>query len=338
MSKRKAQHCASFVSVVTTWVLLASSSAAQQGPNLLKESDRKSSQEQFKGYPYFWPILGERVAAKGVELPLPWGVSVQMFSMSQDVSIDRIALGFNDNDPIEIDFIEFGKVESDVQSLTARLDLWVFPFLSVYGLFGGGKATTSVELVSPIALESNVEQSATTRGLGATAAYAFRGIFAAADFNFTWTGLEKVLDPVGGRVFSVRAGFNTDIKQHQFALWGGLMHQSIAAETKGSIPLEEALPGSLLDAVDARLDTACDGLPPVQASPCDTIVDQIRELNIREGVVRYDLDKSAADPWNVVVGGQLMIDRHWFLRTEVGFRGRRSFLFQVQHRFGIPGF
>ena len=289
-------------------------------------------------YPYIFPLFAQKAVDRGYNLQLPWGVSVQMFSMVQDISIDRIALGFNDHDPVDVNFIEFGEVQSDVQSVSGRFDLWVFPFLSVYGLVGGGKSTTDVELISPISLKSHVEQTASTGGIGATLAYGYKGVFAAADVNYTWTSLEKLIDPVQGRVSSLRVGLNQNLMGHDVTIWGGAMHQRISADTSGSILLSEAIPADLLDAASGFLDTVCDPLPLAQRAGCNVAVGQIQERNLKDGVVHYNLDKSAANPVNYVVGGQFQINDSWYLRSEVGFHGRTSFMFQAQHRFGIGGF
>ena len=53
-------------------------------------------------------------------------------------------------------------------------------------------------------------------------------------------------------------------------------------------------------------------------------------------IVRYAMDKRPVEEWNVVIGGQFQLNKHWQLRTEGGIIGdRKSFLVSVNYRFQI---
>ncbi|NOX46001.1 MAG: hypothetical protein GXO89_03365 [Chlorobi bacterium] len=53
-----------------------------------------------------------------------------------------------------------------------------------------------------------------------------------------------------------------------------------------------------------------------------------------ESVVKYGIDKQVKDKWNMVVGAQFQLNKHWMLRSEVGFlASRTSYLLSLNYRF-----
>ena len=52
--------------------------------------------------------------------------------------------------------------------------------------------------------------------------------------------------------------------------------------------------------------------------------------------VQYSLDKRNENMWNLVVGTQFQLNKHWMIRAEYGFLGSRSqFVGGLQYRFGL---
>ncbi len=288
-----------------------------------------------KRYPYFFPLLADRATARGAQLQLPWGIGVNYLYMNQQINISKIALSVNDNPTQEVDFIGFKRVRSEAHTFTLRPDLWVFPFLNVYGIFGGAAASTKVEVDKPVAFTTVVNQGATTAGFGLTTIVGFYGLFASLDANFTWTNLEKLLEPLPGTIVSVRLGKNYQLSQgRSFTFWGGAMYQAIRATTKGSIALDEALGQDTIDDINDAADQLCEnsGRPAL----CNKFLEDLRERSPADTVVNYHLDKEIKYPVNMLVGGQYGFSRNWFVRGEVGFLGRFSALVSANYRFGIP--
>jgi hypothetical protein len=48
--------------------------------------------------------------------------------------------------------MSFGENTNTSYSVNVRPDVWVFPFLNVYGIFGYGQSETNVQLVEPVAM------------------------------------------------------------------------------------------------------------------------------------------------------------------------------------------
>ena len=55
-----------------------------------------------------------------------------------------------------------------------------------------------------------------------------------------------------------------------------------------------------------------------------------------EATVKYKISKKPAQEWNMIIGGQYQIDKHWQVRAELGGLGnRKSLLISANYRFGI---
>ncbi len=96
-----------------------------------------SAAEQSESY---FPIWGDEARARGYSIPLPYGVNLSYMNIRQDIMVDSITfsglkLG---NHPIPSDMfaIDAGHTREKSKTENLRLDMWVFPFLNVYGLVG----------------------------------------------------------------------------------------------------------------------------------------------------------------------------------------------------------
>lgn len=81
------------------------------------------------------PIWKEKAEALGYNLPKPFGLNLSYMSMEQGINVDSIALkGLGGIEKLVDMQAEPGKQATDV--MTLRADVWLFPFLNVYGLIG----------------------------------------------------------------------------------------------------------------------------------------------------------------------------------------------------------
>jgi hypothetical protein len=105
-----------------------------------------------------------------------------------------------------VEFIGFGKNTVTVHNFNIRPDIWIFPFLNLYGIFGYGSSTTTVNITTPITLTSVVKQNVNTAGFGFTGAFGLGPLFIAADGNWAWNKPEKLNKAVTAKTFSLRLG------------------------------------------------------------------------------------------------------------------------------------
>lgn len=302
-------------------------------------------------YDYMFPILGQKAYEKGFDIPYPAGIMANYIWIKQNIIIDNMQLGFNGENidiPLTpIDFIEFGENVSTVNSYNFRPDLWVFPFLNVYGLFGGGTSRTEVNLVAPIKLQSIVEQNVSTKGVGIMGAGGVGKYWFSVDGNWTWSKPELLDESVKVSVLGLRWGRSFNFKNNpesNLAFWIGMMRTELDTKTSGQLKLNEALPPEFWDRKDeAVADYEAwkvenyDDLNFAQKKAVDEVLDPIiSAIDSRNGeaIVKYGMDKQVEQLWNGVVGAQYQFNKKWQFRTEAGLIGnRKSFMLSLNYRF-----
>lgn len=225
-------------------------------------------------YPYALPILGKKVAALGYDLPYSAGFSAQYFWQVSDLVIENLKVGFNGKAMYDLDgLIRFDKAEATAAAVTVRPDIWLFPFLNVYGILGKATASTKVGFGLWVPDSNNVDQNilsansvvdfnTTTYGLGFTPTIGIGGGFLALDMNVAWTDVPQLSKPARSFVFGPRLGKNFKLKQPQrsVAIWIGGFRVHLNSGTDGSIALKDVLPpgemGGKIDAGVAKVDNA----------------------------------------------------------------------------------
>jgi hypothetical protein len=285
---------------------------------------------------YVFPIFGDKLAAKGMRFPQPFGIGLNFLEIRQDIQIENVRIAVNDGEFVDLDkFIKFDKTRSKIDGANLRFDLWVLPFLNVYGLANYIiDSDTEVHLSEPFPLAAGASQQGYGGGFGATGAFGFFGFFGTFDLNFTWNQMEKLDAPVRTVVFAPRVGKRFHLGGPvSVAPWVGAMRQKIEADTSGSINLSEAVGGSNEGSVEGKVEDWYNGLGPIEQA----IVSEIGERFPDRGdtVIHYKLDKSLAKPWNMLVGMEADFSQQFQIRIEYGFIGRTQFLFGLNYRFGL---
>jgi hypothetical protein len=301
-------------------------------------------------YNYIFPIWGQGAYKRGFDLPYPAGLMANYMWMKQGIVLENMQLGLKtDNKDVPltpVDFIGFGTNTNTSYVVNFRPDLWIFPFLNVYGLFGYGSSTTEVNLVEPVEMKSVVKQNMSTAGLGVMGAFGLGPLWASVDANWTWTKPELLEDPVKTRVLGLRLGRTFTFRnkpERNIAIWAGGMRVRMSSNTLGAITMADAIPQETWDRVDeivVNYNIWYDGLDPVQKAIVDNTAfpDFIEALDQGDGdaVVSYSMDKRPEQEWNLLVGAQFQINKRFMIRSEGGIIGdRKSFLASFNYRFKI---
>ncbi len=304
-------------------------------------------------YNYVFPFLGQGAYKKGFDIPYPFGIMTNYFWGIQSIVINNMHLGLtNAHDGIIGDipltnvdkWIGFGKNTSVVNSFNVRPDIWVLPFLNVYGIFGYGHSHTVVNLVKPIELESVVDQNVSTSGFGVLGAAGLGPVWISVDANFTWNKPVLLDKPTKVNILGLRVGHVFVFKNHPYrniSIWVGAMRLHMSSETVGAIKLKDALPQDVWDRKDEivqNYDNWYAGLSPAQQALVDkTALPKIRDaIDEKDGesIIHYGMDKQTKQLWNGLVGVQFQLNKRWQFRSEGGIIGdRKSFLFSVNYRF-----
>ncbi len=216
-----------------------------------------------KGYPYALPIWGKKAAAKGYQLPYSAGISVNYFWQESSLIIDNLMVGFNNGEMRNVDeIIRFDDAKASANSINIRPDIWVFPFLNVYGVFAKAKTSTAINAgvwlpdfdsvwsqVGSISTTANFD--ATALGFGITPTFGAGGIWIALDMNFVWTDVSALEKPVFTFVFDPRVGKTFQFKNPNMniAAWVGAFRVNFTSQTAGSVNLAELFPTGEMQAM-----------------------------------------------------------------------------------------
>jgi hypothetical protein len=207
-------------------------------------------------YPYALPIWGDKATKAGYSLPYSAGFSVQYFASDAEILIDNLMVGFNNGPMYDLDeIVRFNESIARANTFTVRPDIWLFPFLNVYGILGTAHASTDVnfgiwvpdstgESKEVFSTGTEVEFTTTAFGLGVTPTIGVGGGFLALDLNVAWADVPQLSKPTRSFVFGPRFGKSFKLKKPEqtFAVWAGGFRVSISSETDGSLDLSEVFP------------------------------------------------------------------------------------------------
>ena len=315
--------------------VLPSVAPAQNPAMLLTPQERDSA---LAHYHQTFPIWGRKAVERGIDLPKPLGFNVGIFGMEQDIKISDLGVGFN-TPPQPVDFITFESASARLANYQSRIDLWLLPFLNVYGMAGAGYGQTTVSLATPVQFTSVAHFKGGNLGLGVTGTFPIRSFFGVVDFNHQW-GFSSLLDnPVPANILGLRVGHAFRIghrsRRTKMTLWAGSMYQSLQSNTLGSIKLSEVVPPGLDSAFNNYQNQPWYiALPPGQKALVDNFVQRLSG-SLDTTVVNYQLQKRVADPWNALIGGTIDKGAHWGLRWEIGMIGRVSGMIMVNYRITL---
>jgi hypothetical protein len=213
-------------------------------------------------YPYALPIWGAKAAKLGFNLPYSAGLGINYIAQRSDLIINNLSVGFNNGPMVNLDeVVRFDKAVASASGVNFRPDIWLFPFLNVYGLLA--KAHTSTEIgaglwipdasntwkqVASFSTKANFE--ATSLGFGMTPTVGIGGGWMALDMNVLWTDVSALNKPVFTFVFGPRFGKSFKFKkpERNIAFWVGGFRLKFSSETNGSINLSEIMPPNELQA------------------------------------------------------------------------------------------
>lgn len=296
--------------------------------------------------PYLLPVWGERLGKKGFFLPYPIGVMLNCYMGEQDVAISDLAIGINDaNGNVIIpttsldEIVGFNSVKATVRNINARTDIWVLPFLDVYGIFGKAWVETAVDIGSianqPVDISTQADFSGYVYGCGAMLTGGVRSIFFSLDFNTVWTHFDEMKKNNSAMNLAPRTGyifhFNNQ-PERNFSLWTGASRTFLNSTTVGSLALSDIAPDLGQNYQNSDWYNA---LSPAMQGIADDVVENFVDKN-KGDVINYSLNKRPEHNWCMILGAQYQIDRHWQFRVETNFLGgRRSGLISANYRFGI---
>lgn len=249
-----------------------------------------------------FPIFGDIVREKGYELPKPMGVNIIYVAILQRVDINSLYLSkgkLNLENMSKILSVDVKKAKTSNKSKLLRADLWVFPFLNLYGLIGQTQGNTSAKLDIKIfninyPYNLNVHYKEITYGGGITLAGGYKNFFSLIDFNYTKTSLKIIKGDVTSLIISPRVGYQFDIGDVKTAFWIGGMFQNI----------KETLSGDL---------------------------DKVIDFPIKD--IKFKVKESSSLPWSTNFGMRIQLKQSIEIMGEIGIGKGKISTFSVGYRF-----
>jgi hypothetical protein len=301
-------------------------------------------------YPYILPILGEKVAKKGFQLPFPFGVMINTFFGNQNLSMSDLKVGFNHNEMINLDsIIHFKSVSAKAITVNTRIDGWIMPFWDLYVLGGYGNANMDVIIDKPFDLTTNTESQGYYFGVGSTLAFGIRHFFASMDGSYVWNYQNLLDKPAQVLTVGVRTGPVFNFPKHKemnLVIWCGGLFTNLNSETVGNIQFTEVFPDAEQSVQDLQdqLDTWYNGLTPPKQNLYEDVYNKLSDglSNVSENIstssIQYQMKKKIDKPFNLIIGGQYQYSLRWQLRGEAQILGDRfGGLVSLNYRFGIKG-
>lgn len=172
------------------------------------------------------------------ELPRPWGIGLDFYTMKQDYDIKDLSFslpGVGLGDPSDI------KVTNEVQHFDLQGDAWILPFLNVFGVLGRVDINTVVDFSNveisglPISLgKLPVDFKGTVYGGGFTLAYGTENWFTSVTTTFTKTNTSGDLD---SKVNSTSIQPRLGLLRNDWRFWVGAMYLKTDETHSGNFDL-----------------------------------------------------------------------------------------------------
>lgn len=266
-------------------------------------------------YSRAFPIWAQEAIDLGHQLPKPYGFSMTYMNMDQPLVVDSVSFsGLGGVD--ELLSIKGSEAHQDSKTLTLRGDVWVLPFLNLYGVLGHteGSSVAQVQLEAdwsslfpglcqinpcnaisdPFDFELNFKGM--TYGVGGTLVGGVDNWFALLDVNYTNTNLDILDGEISSIVVSPRMGYRMTHGSNEIQIWVGAMYQNV----------EQTFSGYLAD-IGVVIPGATKG--------------------------KFEVNQHLEDKWNGLIGGQMSLANDIDLLMEIGFGTRASGMISVGYRF-----
>jgi hypothetical protein len=189
------------------------------------EGSRSEPQQRWSS---FLPLLAEEARKRGVELPLPFGVSVVYYHLERAIDVSDVRIGRGGNPPTSVSELAQFSSESRVDNVNLKLDAWLLPFVDLYAFVGWfhNESTTRVRVGIPRPVGPPVERDlqvpttidGSVGGLGATLATGYPPFFLVVDVNAFSSDL-GFSETLRGSIGSARAGYAGSVAGAPLNAW-----------------------------------------------------------------------------------------------------------------------
>lgn len=191
--------------------------------------------------------LVDRAKAQGAEFPKPYGLAISSYYQRMEMGISRLDLAGIALDP-QSGLINFGQseIKNTVISSQARADVWVLPFVNVYGMLGRVSTFNNINLqlnlngsaipgigagdVKLLERQEIANINGRVMAVGTVVAGGYEKIFANVNITYAKTYLEEVNSFQTALVVFPMVGMSTKFAN----LFVGAIYQDTGQQNRGS--------------------------------------------------------------------------------------------------------
>ncbi|GIU40367.1 lipoprotein [Shewanella sairae] len=265
-------------------------------------------------YDRTFPIWAQEAIDLGHELPKPYGFTLNYMTMDQPLVVDSVGFSGLPGGLDDMLSIKGSKAKQESETLSLRGDMWVLPFLNLYGVIGHTKGSS----VANVQLEADwssllppwmckpdtcnattppfdfvLDFKGTTYGVGGTLVGGIDNWFALLDVNYTNTRLNILDGEISSIVVSPRVGYRTEYNNRDVQLWVGAMYQNVEQTFSG----------------------------------------YMRDIGFPLGDAKFEVNQHLEDKWNGLIGAQVGLTNDIDVLMEFGVGTRSSFMVGLGYRF-----
>ena len=207
-------------------------------------------EEESKRWTSFLPLMADEVEKRGIELPLPFGISFNSVLLRREVEVKEVAAAINGPPQNVDDYISIDTTTS-VATAALRLDAWLLPFLNLYVLGGYVQNEPDLQLnfsLPPLipgndprefSIHSKGDLDGSVLGFGTTLVGGYKDFFISLDVNRTFADLGGMFDEeIDVMLYTVRTGWRGQVGNAMMNVWVGGMYWDAEREIAGRIPLQ----------------------------------------------------------------------------------------------------
>lgn len=277
------------------------------GPKQLKENAKPVVQIP--------PICGKKKRKLGNDIALPFGIGANFLYYKQAYHADDLKLVSDSTGITAVGEANVQNSTSSQMKLTVRPDIWLLPFLNVYGIFGYSRSVTSPNVEIPsvtiggilvidtvVSISDELVYFGPTYGGGATISSGFKRIVFILDYHYAVTKPKDLENKLESHTFSAKVGVLLGKNQNKVkgSLWAGTSYMNDNHQFTGEVDVKDILPGY--------------------------------EIIFGEKAT-YSGSVTAKQPWNFVIGGSMLINKHHIFAVELGYFKREQVSVNYSFRF-----
>ncbi len=220
------------------------------------EMQNKTAHPLFNGLPLF----KKRFKGQGKQVEYPFGAGISSFYYKQKYFAS--ALWLTSVSPITGDTIHawadtlIQNTHANESQLYIRPNLWLFPFINVYGILGYSRGVVSPNLIAPkivvdfpglgeqtidttIKIMEKLPYNGPIYGGGVTLAMGFRHLFFSADYHYTVIIPENIETRFTLHTFTPKAGMIFTFSGMEVDVWLGAMYFSNKQTMHGQVNVKD---------------------------------------------------------------------------------------------------